>query len=163
MHNVYRTRDDRWLLLSMSTDLHWSAFCQAIERPELENDPRFNSMAGRRENCEELIRILDEVFASKTIEEWERRCREHHLIYSRVQTPAEVINDPQALANDFFVDLPHPAGTVKIINSPLNFRQNPASVKTPAPELGQHNEEILLDLGYSREDIIRLNEQRIIL
>jgi len=108
------------------------------------------------ENGEELIHILDEVFASKTVDEWDRLCREYHLIYSRIKTVEEAIDDPQALANDFFVDLPHPAGSMKVLASPVKFHQNPASVGAPAPELGQHTEEILLDLGYSGEDIARL-------
>ncbi len=160
----YRTKDDRWIRFCMpQSDRYWPDFCRTVDRPELENDPRFNNMDMRRQNCEELIRILDEVFASKTIEEWEKLCRKHNLIYSRVQTPAEVVTDPQALANDYFVDLPHPAGRMKALASPTKFYQNPASARTPAPELGQHNEEILLDLGYSREDITQLKEQGVIL
>ncbi len=145
------------------SDPFWPDFCRTIERPELENDPRFNNMETRRQNCEELIRILDEVFASKTVEEWEKLCRKHQLIYSRVKTPAEVVTDPQVLANDFFVELDHPAGRMKLLASPIKFRQNPASVRAPAPEVGQHTEEILLDLGYSWEDIARLKEQGVIL
>ncbi|MBI4283441.1 MAG: CoA transferase [Chloroflexi bacterium] len=164
LHILYRAKDNRWLSFGMTrSDRYWPDFCRAIERPELENDPRFNNMAARRENGEALIRILDEVFASKNIDEWDRICREHHLLYSRVKTPEEAVTDPQALANDFFVELHHPAGPMKVIASPVNFRQNPASVRAPAPELGQHNEEILLELGYSWEDIARLKEQGVIL
>ncbi len=160
----YRTKDDRWVRFCMpQSDRYWPDFCRTVDRPELENDPRFNNMDMRRQNCEELIRILDEVFASKTIEEWEKLCRKHNLIYSRVQTPAEVVTDPQALANDYFVDLPHPAGPMKVLASPTKFFKTPASVRTPAPEVGQHTEEILLDLGYSWEDIAQLKEQGVIL
>ncbi len=162
--NNYRTKDDRWLVLYMlRSDLFWSDLCRAIERPELENDPRFNNIDARGENNEELIRILDEVFASKTIEEWERICRKYGFIYTRVRTPAEVIVDPQALANDFFVDYPHPTVRMKVVASPIKFHQDPASVRTPAPEVGQNTEEILLDLGYSWEDIGQLKEQGVIL
>ncbi|MBI4283156.1 MAG: CoA transferase [Chloroflexi bacterium] len=163
IHINYRTKDDRWVQLAMTqSDMYWPDFCRAIERPEMENDPRFNSMEMRTQNCEELVRILDEVFASKDAKEWDKLCRNRHLIYSVVKAPEEVVNDPQALANDFFVDLHHPAGAMKVIASPVKFRQNPASVRAPAPELGQHTEEILLDLGYGWEDIARLKEQKVI-
>ncbi len=164
LYNVYRTSDDRWLQLSMiQPDPSWPAFCRAIERPELENDPRFNTAEARGQNCEELIRIIDEVLATRTQKEWDERCREYDLIYSRVQSTSEVINDPQALANNFFVDLPHPAGQVKVVATPVKFHQNPASVRTPAPKIGQDNEFILNDMGYSEEDIVRLKRQGAIL
>jgi len=163
--NSYRARDDRWFWLAMlQSDPSWPDFCRAIERPELENDPRFNSRETRLENCEELIRILDEVLASRNREEWEKRFRENNCIYGRVETPVEVINDPQAVANDFFAEINHPvAGEMKLVATPVKFRQNPASVRTLAPEVGQHTEEILLDLGYSWDDIARLKEQGVIL
>jgi len=162
--NLYRTKDDRWLSLGMfMSDPFWPEFCRAIERPELENDPRFNNMETRAQNNGELIRILDEVFASKAIEEWDGHFRKYNLIYAPVQSPVEVTTDPQALANDFFVDLNHPAGQFKVVATPVKFTQNPASVRTPAPEVGQHTEEILLDLGYSWEDIAQLKDQGVIL
>ena len=163
--NSYRARDDRWFWLAMlQSDPSWPDFCRAIERPELENDPRFSSRETRLENCEELIRILDEVLASRNRGEWEKRFRENNCIYGRVETPVEVINDPQAVANDFFAEINHPvAGEMKLVATPVKFRQNPASVRTLAPEVGQHTEEILLDLGYSWDDIARLKEQGVIL
>ncbi|MDP2729638.1 MAG: CoA transferase [Dehalococcoidales bacterium] len=163
LHAAYRTKDDRWLQFSLiQADRYWPAFCQALERPDLENDPRFNNVEKRRENHVELLNILDEIFASRTLDEWDKRCKEHHLIYSRVQTPEEVVKDPQALANNCFVDLDHPAGQMKVLASPTNFRQNPASVRMPAPELGQHTEEILLETGYSWEDIGSLKDEGVI-
>ncbi len=166
MWNTYRTKDDRWFFLAiLQPDAYWPSFCRAIvEKPELENDPRFNTMEIREENCEELICILDEVFASRNMEEWERRFRENNYVYGRVQSPIEVTTDPQAVANGFFAEIDHPVvGQMKIVTTPVNFRQNPASVRALAPEVGQHTEEILLDLGYSRDDIAQLKEQGVIL
>ena len=163
--NTYRTMADHWLWLSMlQSDIHWPDFCRAIGKPELKHDPRFNTMETREQNCEELVRILDEVFASKTIQEWERCLRAHDCIYGRVQTPLDVTSDPQALANDFFPAIDHPiGGQMRLVATPVNFGQNPASIRVPAPEIGQHTEEILLDLGYSWDDIARLKEQDVIL
>ncbi|MBI2829792.1 MAG: CoA transferase [Chloroflexi bacterium] len=161
--NYYGTKDDRWLQFYMpQSDLSWADFCRAIEMPELEQDPRFNNMEKRRDNNEELIRILDEVFASKTMEEWDKILREYDFIYSPFQSPKDVVNDPQALANDFFKELHHPAGTMKVLASPVSFSQDPASVRAPAPETGQHTEEVLLELGYSWEDIAGLKETKVI-
>lgn len=162
--STYRCQDDRWLCLGMlRPDPYWEPLCQTIERPDLVDDPRFNSMEARRQNNIELIGILDEAFASQDIEYWEKRCRQYNLIWARVQNAVEVTEDPQALANDFFVDLNHPAGHVPMVASPIKFIQNPATIKGPAPEIGQNTEEILLEMGYSWEDIGGLKEKTVIL
>jgi crotonobetainyl-CoA:carnitine CoA-transferase CaiB-like acyl-CoA transferase len=115
-------------------------------------------------HCEELIRIIDGILVTKTRAEWETLFKQNGVIYRRVETPEEVVNDPQALANDFFSEIHIPSvGDGRLVNTPIKFRQNPASIKGPAPEIGQHTEEILLELGYTWDDIARLKEQRVIL
>ncbi len=163
--NSYRTKDDRWFqLVMLQSDVHWPDFCRAIERLDLKNDPRFINAETREQHFEELICILDEVLASRTREEWERRFKEHNCIYGLVASPIEVTSDPQAVVNDFFAEISHPiAGQMKFVNTPVKFRQNPASVRTSAPEVGQHTEEILLDLGYDWDDIAQLKEKQVIL
>jgi len=163
--NSYRTKDERWLQLAMlQADVHWPHFCRAMDRPELENDPRFDTMERRAEHCEELVRILDKVFASKGSDEWEKHLGENDCIYGRIQTLDEVIADPQAIANSFFAEIGHPgAGEMKFVTTPVKFGQNPASLRKPPPEVGQHTEEILLDLDYSWDDIAQLKEQGVIL
>jgi len=163
--NTYRTKDDRWIWLSMlQSDQSWPDFCRAIERPELENDTRFNNMETREQNRKELVRLLDEVFATRTIGEWQTCLKEHNCIYSRIQSPSEVTADPQAVVNDFFAEIDHPiGGKMKVVNTPVKFLQNPSSVRTAAPQAGQHTEEILLDLGYTWGDIAGFKDQRVIL
>ena len=162
--NNYRTKDDRWFWLAMlQSEPSWPDFCRAIGRTDLEHDPRFDTMETRADHCEELIRIIDEILASKTMKQWENIFRKNNIIYGRVATPLEVTTDPQAWANSFFADLHHPTADVKVVTTPVKFCQNPATVRAPAPEVGQHTEEILLDLGYTWEDITQLKEQGIIL
>ncbi|MDP2918974.1 MAG: CoA transferase [Dehalococcoidia bacterium] len=163
--NLYRTKDDRWIqMIMLQSDLQWHGFCRAIGKPELENDPRFNNMLARAVHCEELISLLDAIFATRTLAEWEPLLRENKCIFSRIQTPAEVTTDPQAAINGFFSTIPHPvAQELKLVNSPVHFQQNPARIKSHAPEIGQHTEEVLLEIGYSWEDIARLKEERTIL
>lgn len=163
--NYYCTKDGRWFQLAMlQSDLYWSPFCRAIGRPDLENDPRFCNRLLREQYREELIHILDEIFTTKTWEEWEKCFEENGLIYGKVQTSTEVINDPQALANEFFVEIQHPiAGRLKLVATPVKFHLTPASIKSGAPEVGQHTEEILVELGYTWDEIVRLKEQGVIL
>jgi len=163
--NGYRTKDGRWIWLGLLQSIaSWPDFCRAIKMPELEKDPRFDSMETRGENCQELIHIIDEVIAGKTVEEWEKIFRENNVLVGRAQTPVEVVKDPQALANDFFAKVMHPeAGELKLVATPVKFHQNPAKVKTTAPEIGQHTEEILLEAGFTWENISQLKEQGVIL
>jgi len=164
MWNQYCTKDDRWIMLAMlQPSLSWHNFLQAIERPELEHDPRFDCNENRTENAAELIKIIEERMSTKTINEWETILKKHDCIFGRVATPMEVVNNEQALVNNFFVELNHPDKSMRTVATPVKFCQNPQSVRGPAPEVGQHNEMILLDLGYGWEDIAQLKEKGVIL
>ncbi len=161
--NAYRTKDNRWFQLQQF-GLDWPAYCRAMERPDLEKDPRFASVETMRKHAEEIIVLLDGIFETRTLAEWERRFRENNVIYAPVATPAEVAADPQAQAAGFFADVQHPTlGKIKLVTTPVKFHQNPASVRTPAPQRGQDTELILMELGYSWEDIARLKEQEVVL
>lgn len=163
--NDYRTKDNKWFwLANLQPDLSWPGFCKALGHPEWETDPRFNSIPARFENCKELIRLIDAVLLTKTRSEWEVLFRQNGVIYGRVQTPREVVADPQAEANGFFVDLHHPtARTVRTVMTPVKFVQNPAEVRSCGPEIGQHTEEILISMGYTWERIAELKQKGVIL
>lgn len=163
--NTYRTGDGRWLQLAMlQADLQWPGFCTAMGRPDLQDDARFRDMETRAQHCEELIAILDGIFAGKPLAEWETVLRDNDCIFGPVLTPEEAISDPQAEANGFFAAIHHPtAGPARMVTSPVTFGQNPASVRSLAPEVGQHTEEVLLELGHDWEDIARLKAENVIL
>jgi len=161
---LYQTKDGRWLLLSiLHPERYWSMFCRAIEREDLEHDPRFEPLEPMIENRAALMHILDEIFLSKTLDEWKPRLNEEGLPWSPVQNLPEVVNDPQARANDFFVSYDHPTyGRIEVVANPINLSKTPATVRTPAPEFGQHTEEVLLEYGYTWEDIAQLKENKVI-
>lgn len=165
LFNTYQARDGRWLqLISFQTDRYWSGFCKAIGKPELEHDPHFDSHQKRCDNDVALISIIDEVMATRTVEEWGRRLDENGVLWGLVQNYLEVTTDPQVLANEYITEVNHPTrGRVKILASPIQFSKTPSTIRTTAPELGQHTEEILLDIGYTREDIVQLKNEKIII
>ena len=132
--------------------------------PELEHDSRFNSIEARGENARELIAIMDAKFATKTRDQWFEIFKREGLIHAPIQTPTEVINDPQSLANNYVVWFDHPVlGRTKMVGFPWDFSQTPASIRKEPPELGQHTEEILLELGYTWDDITQLKTEAVIL
>ncbi len=165
LYNYYQCGDQRWIaIVVMTPDPRWPAFCRALGLEQLEKDPRFDSMDHRQANCEEIIRILDERFATKPSQEWARILREHDIIFSVVNKIQEFGNDPQPLANDYIVEYEHPMwGKTKMPGFPVAFSQTPWSISRPAPELGQHTEEVLMEvLRYNWDDIGRLKEQEVI-
>jgi crotonobetainyl-CoA:carnitine CoA-transferase CaiB-like acyl-CoA transferase len=159
--NSYQTSDGRWMQLAMmQSERFWPDFCKAIGRPEFQNDSRFNTDEKREKNSELLISIISEIFADKTLREWIDILDGHGLVSSKAQTVLEITDDPQAVENDFFVKLNHPnEGEIRLVASPVKFSDTEASVKGPAPEVGQHSEEILLEAGYTWDDITRLKDE----
>jgi crotonobetainyl-CoA:carnitine CoA-transferase CaiB-like acyl-CoA transferase len=159
--NSYQTSDGRWMQLAMmQSERFWPDFCKAVGRPELQHDSRFDSDERRQQNNELLISILAEVFAGKSLREWTDILDRHGLVSSVAQTVSEITSDPQAVQNDFFVKLDHPnAGATRLVASPVKFSETEAKVKGPAPDVGQHSEEILLEAGYTWDDITRLKDE----
>ena len=130
-------------------------------------DPRFDDPWKQREASTELIAVLDKVFATRTRNEWLQILKAGGLemAFAPVNDMLEATSDPQALANDYIVKDAHPvAGEIKMVGSPLYFSRTPVRMKSGAPELGQHTEEVLTEaLGYSREDVKALKDEGIIM
>lgn len=166
LYNHYRCADGRWISLTMmQPDRYWSNFCKAVGLENLEKDPRFENLEVRAQNAVECIQILDEVFATKTRDEWIKHFEETEvdLVYAPVQSIHEVITDPQVLANEYIVEFDHPSfGRIKVVGLPYKFSKTPASISRAAPEFGQHTEEVLLDMGYTWDDIVQLKEKQMI-
>jgi crotonobetainyl-CoA:carnitine CoA-transferase CaiB-like acyl-CoA transferase len=129
----------------------------------LERDPRFESHAAREENAAELISVLDQRFATETRDEWVKRLGQRALIWEPVKDYAEVAADPQMTANEYITDFDHPVyGLVKEVGTPVKLSTTPGKIRKPAPELGQHTEEVLLEIGYTWEEIARLGAEKAI-
>ena len=158
----YRTKDERLILMmALQPDRYWSKFCRAIDREDLEHDPRFSTFEARVENRIALYEIIDEAFLSRTLEEW--KVRLEGIPFGVFQNLVEAINDPQAKANDFFVAYDHPTyGRMEVVANPVKLSKTPATIRMPAPTFSQHTEEVLLEHGFTWEDIVQLKDQGII-
>jgi crotonobetainyl-CoA:carnitine CoA-transferase CaiB-like acyl-CoA transferase len=160
---VYRTRDSKRIcILSLQPDRYWRKFCLAIGRDDLANAPTCQTMEGRAEHCTALIDTIQETFATKTLAKWVPLL-EDNVPFAVVQTAKEAANDPQARASGCFVSYDHPKhGRIQSLASHISLSKTPADIRMSAPENGQHTEEVLLEAGYSKEDIARFKEQKVI-
>ena len=153
--NVYKGSDDKYFAIGMLLNRGWPDVCEIIGRPELEQDERFGSYRSRvGEHAPELIEILDGEFAKRPAAEWVELLSERGMFCAHVQDYAAIAKDPQVLANGYIVDVPRPDGDpVRMVATPVQFSKTPTSIRGLAPEHGQHTEEILLEAGYSWDEI----------
>ncbi|MFC1874240.1 CaiB/BaiF CoA transferase family protein [Chloroflexota bacterium] len=163
--NYYQCQGGRWLVMQMSDEKYWPTMCKGLGIEHLEKDPRFENVEKREENCEELIAIMDEIFLTKSHTEWMKTLKETgDVICTPIQTIADLPDDPQVIANDYIVDCNHKVlGPVKMMGIPFQLSKTPGYIKCEAPELGEHTEEILIQVGgYSKEEVTGLRDEEII-
>ena len=152
----YATKDGHVCLLA-TTDRQWRSLFSAMDCPELADDPRFATIAGRTGNIDALYTLLAERMRDRTTAEWRERL-------DRFDVPSGVVNDLQGLVADpylnstgFFRRMEHPTeGTLTTTAIPVGFSETPGSLRLPPPRLGEHNVEILGALGYSPAEIVEI-------
>ena len=107
-----------------------------------------------------LYDIIQNSVLKRTLDDWRIRLNEAGIPWGPVQDFAEVIVDPQARANEFFVPWEHPVyGQMELVANPIRLSRNPEKIRAPAPLLGQHTDEVLLEHGYSAEDVARFRKE----
>jgi formyl-CoA transferase len=155
---AYRTADDRWILLAfVNENKQVPLFLEAIGHSEAAEDPRFHDSASRHAHSADIVELLDERFATKPLAEWREVLDSAGLTYGVVQTLEESARDPQLLAERVLIPVDdgseHPILTV---DSPVRVEQAPKVRPRPAPELGQHTDEVLGEIGFSTTEIAGL-------
>ncbi len=142
-YEVFRAADG-YLTLGVANNSLWKQCCAALGRPELADDPRFATEAGRVENRAALVPILDDIFAGATVDEWLKRLEAAGVPAGRIKSVAEVCESEHLKARGMIVRLPHPtAGTVTVLGVPVRLHATPGAVTAPPPVLGQHTEQVL--------------------
>lgn len=151
--NVYQTSDDNWFLIVVQAK-DWPALAKAIGRPDLVSDVRFGDEKARVANSPQLTEVLDQAFASQPLAHWRSALDQAHITYGVVRHPSEAISDPQLVANDIIVPLEGAGENLKhTISSPLKVHGVTKVPARRAPDIGEHNDEVLKELGFTSNDI----------
>ena len=151
--NVYRAADGAWFVLIVTPD-KLAVVAKAIGRTDLLTDPRFSNPANLMANMAQLTAILDEVFSAQPMAHWYEVFNAVHVTFGVVREPQEVINDPQLRANDIVVPLEGAGGKLtSTISSPIQVHGVAKVPAKRAPQLGEHNEDVLRELGFSATEI----------
>ncbi len=155
--NVYRASDDTWFVLIVTSD-KLAAVAKAIGRADLLTDPRFSDPSKLMHNMPQLAEILDQVFSAQPMTHWYEVFRGVHVTFGAVRGPREVIEDPQLRLNGIIVPLDGAGGKLgTTISSPIQVHGVAKVPARRAPALGEHNDEVLGQLGFSAVEIEALH------
>lgn len=154
--NPYRTRDDRWIQMTIvQEEKSWAAFCEAVGHPELAEDPYFADTASRRANSADLVAILDPVFAAHDFAYWREQFQKHGLPFGLIFSLKDLPDDEQARACGAVVETAN-AVLPRTIAAPFSLASVTPRKATQAPAFGEHTDEVLRSVGLDAAEIAAL-------
>lgn len=154
MNTTYRCADDVWVNLSAADQGAWPRFCRALARPDLAEEPRYATLRARFDRRVELIAEFDRVFAAQPYDHWAPRLASIGIVWAKVASLPDVVDDEQARANGMFARVDHPAaGPFETVAAPFTMSGANTSVRGPAPEPGEHTLSVLAELGIPADRI----------
>ena len=160
-YQAFRGADGKWFIVAAANDRHFQRLAKALDMEWLIEDPRFRTNPDRVKNREELIGILESVFSKKPRSEWLRILREAGVPVAPVYELDEVFSDPYA--RELILELPHPTlGSVRLLSEPGFINGSRPNALSHPPRLGEHTREVLEELGYSEEEIKKLEDEGVI-
>ncbi len=162
-YQPFRARD-KYVIVAVGSERLWERFCQALDIADtIGRDPRFTTNADRLQHRNELIPLLEQIFATQDAGYWLDRLRAADIPCGPINEVDEALNDPQVIARGMIVEQIHAtAGPVRSLGNPVHLSDTPVSYRLPPPTLGQHTEEVLTSLGYTTEAIAALRAQGVI-
>ncbi len=150
---VFETKDG-YITVAVNSNSEWLGLTRALERPEWLDDPRFGTAMGRTKHADARLELTAEVIATRTSVEWLERLRAEQVPCAPIHTREDVLHDPQIAANELIVESEHPlAGPMRQTRPAARFDRTPARIRRPAPDLGEHTDEILAEIGLSPAEI----------
>lgn len=147
---------DGWITIGAANQTNWLRLLEALERPDLQDDPRFADNSARMDNLDDLVEILTGIFKGRPAGDWLELLEGAGVPAGPVLDIAGMQADAQALARGMITEAPHArVGPVKTLGHPVHYSVTPTEISRGAPLLGEHTREILAQHGYSRSEIER--------
>ena len=156
-YGPYRAADGRYVNVVVASDADWHRFCAAVGRPDWVGEPEFATVAARRAHRERLDGLVEELVGASPAEHWFTRLDAAGLPYGRVRSIAEVVEHPQLVERGLFDEADSRVGPLPIVRFPLGSRG-----RSRVPELGEHTDEVLAELGYGEAEIGELHARAIV-
>lgn len=162
--NSYKCKDEKWIQIAIiEYNKYFAKFSKVIGREDLINDDEVNTLAAVSKNKGHMVKILENEFAKKNLAEWTRLLNDADLPFEKVQVWEDIIEDEQAWDNDYLRKIKYENGHEGVlVNTPVKFKEMGLPEANRAPKIGEHTEEVLLEIGYSKEQIKNLKDNKAI-
>jgi len=161
-YEVYHASDEG-LLVCVGNDNLFRKFVEVLQVPELAKDERFASNPMRVQNRNELSRLINDRFQTRTAVEWEGLLKAESIPCNRIRTVADLVQEEQMQALGLLADFPHPLiPDLRLIDLPVSINGIRTAQHVPPPLLGEHTDAILAELGYSEDEVASLRERKIV-
>lgn len=161
-YQTFPTSDGE-MVIAVGNDRQFKKLCSLLDLTHLGEDERFSTNPKRVENKDELVKNLSEITSKKAANEWLTLFSQQGIPSGPINNMKQLFEDPQVKAREMVVELEHPtAGSIPFVGSPLKLSRTPVEMKRHPPLAGEHNIEVLLEIGYSNEQIQELKKLKVI-
>lgn len=162
-YQTFATADGH-MALAIGNDTQYQRLCQVAQQPELWQDPRFQTNAGRVQHRQELISRWQAVFLTQSTQTWLNLLQTAELPVGAIHNLEQVFHHPQVEARNLVHTIPHPTvGSLRMVGPVAQMSATPPSIQKPPPLLGEHTDSVLRDwLGYTSEQILNLRQQQVL-
>jgi crotonobetainyl-CoA:carnitine CoA-transferase CaiB-like acyl-CoA transferase len=162
-YQAFMCQDDKYINVAVGSERIWERFCQGMKQEDLGRNPEYATNGDRVRNRSKLVPYLQQLFLTRPVHEWVADLQEFSVPCGPINDLADVFADPQIKTREMFVEMPHPTlGSIKQTGIPIKFSLTPGGLDRPPPLLGEHNREILSELGFSDADISELETKDVI-
>jgi len=162
-YQAFMCQDNKYLNLAVGSERIWDRFCEGMGMPELRENPDYKTNIERAQNRAAIVPYLQEIFIKQPVAHWVEKLQAVSVPCGPINNLEDVFSDPQLLSREMFVEMTHPTlGKIKQTGLPLKFSRTPGGLDRPPPLLGEHNQEVLQEIGFSATEIEELQTQDVI-